>query len=991
MTDGGKPRQTKTVAAAGVEPPSLNVTDGDDPQQTKTAAYEGAKRFVDGTLDRGTTLGRYVMLDHVGSGGMGVIYSAYDPDLDRKVALKILRAEKFAPWQAGEARQRLLREAKALARLAHPNVVAVHDVGLVNGQVFLAMEFIEGTDLWTWLRQERRDWRQILRLFVQAGTGLAAAHRAGLTHRDFKPANVMLGDDGRVRVLDFGLAILRDGDAVPGADAGSAGDDPHDPRSSDRSGSASGSDRLTATGRVLGTPAYMAPEQYDDSAGTAASDQFSFCVALWEALYGELPFAGKTRGEMRANMRAGRLRPVPRGSQIPAWLRKAVTRGLALEPAGRHPSLEALLAALERKPPRRWLAAALATAVASGILGTYLHQRSARLCQGAEQHLAGIWDAERKAAIRSAILASPRPYAGGLWQGIETMLDEHVGAWVEMRRDACAATRLRGEQSEQLLDLRIDCLDRNLTELQALTDLLAGAGAETVDRSVQAAGKLSSLASCADNRALTAVIPPPADEPARQLALDLRRDLAETKALLNLGISERLESAAQAITAQLEQVAYAPVEAEAYRLLGLIAEHGDNFEIAEKRFIQASARADQGRHDESRFRSDISLVWVLGQQRADLEAARGWLELARGTLERLGRPPELVASWHQSAAMLHLRAGDYQSAGEAAELAADLSRRHNGPSHRLTVRSLSTLGNALFRQARYQEALDTFDEVTAIRLRTLGPAHPNVAYSQQAQGELLKNLGRLDEARDVLTAAVATLEQALGPSHSRVAITLESLGNTYSRLGQLEQALATLRRSLAIKRDLHGEESSAVAASLNNIALVLRNQLRYPEAEENLRRALAIHQQADGAEHPETLIARVNLGSVLLDQDRPRQAHAFLEPAHEAAVRVLGPEHKTSLHARLILGQTLLELGSPRRGKELIATAAELVEQAGAADWLLAIVRFAQARAAFAAGDRPAARQKIDEAHKILAAMGSAGDHGRRQIERWQAANAISR
>ncbi len=966
-------------------------------QQTTTVAYGGAERLADGDLDRGTTLGRYVVLDHVGSGGMGVIYAAYDPDLDRKIALKILRAEKFAPWQTEEARQRLLREAKALARLAHPNVVALHDVGVVDGQVFLAMEFVEGVDLRTWLRQERRGWRQILKLFIQAGNGLAAAHRAGLTHRDFKPANVMLGDDGRVRVLDFGLAIPSDGDPTPPDDESFAEGPPGrdgagngSPASTESPGSGSGFGRLTATGRVLGTPAYMAPEQYDDPAGTAASDQFSFCVALWEALYGELPFEGEKRDEVRDSMHSGRLRPVPRGSQSPGWLRKAVTRGLAADPADRHPSLEALLAILERKPPRRWLAVALATVVVGGgTLGTYLHQRSAQLCQGAERHLAGIWDAERKAQVRSAILASPKPYADGFWRSIERTLDEHTEAWVEMRTDACAATRLRGEQSEQLMDLRIDCLDRRKTELQALSDLLVDADVETVERSVQAVGKLSSLEACADARALTAVIPPPGDDRARQLADGLRRELAEAKALLDLGISERVDSAEATITARLEQVDYPPAEAEAYDLLGEVAVRGDDFDTAELRFIMAAAKADQGRHDKSRFKSEISLVWVLGQLQADYEAARGWLELARGTLERLGRPPELLASWHQTDAMIHLRTGDYQSAGEAAARAADLSRQHLGPSHRLTLRSLSTLGNALYRQARYQEALATFDEATAIRIETLGSAHPDVAYSQQARGEILKNLGRYAEARDVLTTAVATLEQAWGPSHSQVATALASLGNTYSHLGQQEQALATLRRSLAIRRDLQGEENSRVAALKNNIALVLCNQLRYSEAEETFRQALAIHERVDGPEHPRTLIAQINLGSLLLDHGRQRSARALLQPAHEAAVRILGPEHTTSLHAGLILGQILIELGSPRRGRELIATASALAEEVGAADWLLITVRFAQARAAVAAGDRPAAERRIVQAQEILDAMGSAGAHKRHQIERWQAANGV--
>ncbi|MCP3961572.1 MAG: serine/threonine protein kinase [bacterium] len=953
------------------------MTDGDDLQLTSTVDYgRAARRLDEAGLDRGASLGRYVVLDLVGSGGMGVIYSAYDPDLDRRVALKILRAERFAASQAEEARERLLREAKALARLAHPNVVAVHDVGVVGGQVFVAMEFIEGIDLKTWLRQEKRGWREILRLFAQAGKGLAAAHRAGLTHRDFKPANVMLGDDGRVRVLDFGLAIPRDDGAVP---AGTGAED--------LSGSGSGSrtDRLTRTGRVAGTPAYMAPEQYDDPAVTAACDQFSFCVALWEALYDQLPFAGKERGEVLDNMRAGRLRAVPRNTQAPAWLRKAVARGLAADPADRHPSLEALLTALERKPPRRWLAAALVVVTAAAALGTYLHQRSTQLCQGAEQHLVGIWDTERKAAIRAAVLASPKPYAGGLWQGIERTLDEYTSDWVEMRTEACAATRLRGEQSEQLLDLRMDCLDRRLTELQMLGDLLVEADADAVERSVQAAGKLSSLASCADARALTAVIPPPADEKARQLVADLRADIAEAKALNDLGILDQAQAAAEVIDERLEQIAYPPVEAEAHRLLGLIAQTGEDLELAERHLVLAAAKADQGRHDEVRFYSDIALVWV---HRADVEQARRWLELARGALERLGRPPTLLASWHQTAAMIHLRAGEYREAAEAATTAADLSRRHNGPSHRFTVRSLSTLGNALYRQARYPEALATFEEVTAIRLRTLGPTHPDVAYSQQAQGELLKNLGRYEEARELLTTALATLEQALGPDHSRVAITVESLGNTYARLGQLEPALAALRRGLDIWRDLNGEDSSAVAVSLNNIGLVLRDQRQYDEAEGHFRRALSIHEREDGAEHPDTLIARVNLGSVLLDQGRPREALGYLEPAHDAAEQALGAEHVTSVHSGLILGEVLLELGSVRRGTELITTGAALAEQIGAADWLLAIVRFAQARASWAAGDRSASRRRIDEAREIFAAMGSAGEHGLRQIERWQSANA---
>jgi len=300
----------------------------------------------------GGTVGRYVVLGRLGAGGMGVVLSAYDPQLDRKVALKLLRAG--SGLHAGEARARLVREAQAIAQLSHPNVVAVYDVGTTaSGEVYVAMELVEGETLTQWVRAWERPWRDVLDVFLQAGRGLAAAHGVGLLHRDFKPDNVLVGGDGRVRVTDFGLAR-------------SLITSPSEPQKPLPPGLAALRISLTATGAVLGTPRYMAPEQVDGRDADARADQFSFCVALYEALYGRHPLPGGTAVEMVQD----RVRALgaPDG-KVPAPIGKALARGLEREPARRYPSMSALLGELAppaARAPGRWLAVGAGVAVVAG-------------------------------------------------------------------------------------------------------------------------------------------------------------------------------------------------------------------------------------------------------------------------------------------------------------------------------------------------------------------------------------------------------------------------------------------------------------------------------------------------------------------------------------------------------------------------------------------------------------------------------------------------
>jgi eukaryotic-like serine/threonine-protein kinase len=303
-------RHDDDATPAGAGEVSATLSAGDFGSPGPTGRSDGAARSEE---PRGRVVGRYVILSLLGVGGMGAVYAAYDPELDRKVALKLLRPDSLSIDSA-----RMLREARALARLAHPNVVAVHDVGTLGAEVFIAMEHVDGLTVHRWLRQRDRSRREVLDVFLAAGRGLAAAHRAGLVHRDFKPDNMMVALDGRVRVLDFGLAraqasagaesTLREA-LIGDVDVGEA--------------------RLTREGALLGTPTYMAPEQWRGAVADARSDQFSFCVALWEALLGERPFRGTTMQALMTSVTNGAIEAAPAGSRrVSSELRRARERGL---------------------------------------------------------------------------------------------------------------------------------------------------------------------------------------------------------------------------------------------------------------------------------------------------------------------------------------------------------------------------------------------------------------------------------------------------------------------------------------------------------------------------------------------------------------------------------------------------------------------------------------------------------------------------------------
>lgn len=342
-------------------------------------------------------IGRYRVDRLLGAGGMGVVYACYDSRLERRVAVKLLRGDRVQ-GELEVAGERLREEAKITARLAHPNVVTIYEVGDWEGGVYIAMELVDGPSLDVWMREVARPWREVLTMFFQAGRGLAAAHAAGLIHRDFKPANVLVGGT-RARVGDFGLARIgsvavsghtpEDRDVLstdpgPGESAPSMPVDTSMPPGPTGGGvladttpqerlletgsladvlsTVRGDDSLagvtlggdgpltvpngvTSTGHFVGTPAYMAPEQFSGGTADPRTDQFAYCVALYEGLYGHRPFVGETASAIAEAVVAGKLRREGR-NRVPLWLRNIIIRGLEVEPERRHESIKSLLAAI---------------------------------------------------------------------------------------------------------------------------------------------------------------------------------------------------------------------------------------------------------------------------------------------------------------------------------------------------------------------------------------------------------------------------------------------------------------------------------------------------------------------------------------------------------------------------------------------------------------------------------------------------------------------
>jgi eukaryotic-like serine/threonine-protein kinase len=805
----------------------------------------------------GQTVGRFVVVRPLGAGAMGLVLAAYDPALDRKVALKLVQQDASSD-SAG--RQRLLREAQAMARLSHPNVVTVFEVGTLTDAVFLAMEHVEGCTLREWLAAQTRSWRAVLSIFAAAGRGLAAAHAAGIVHRDFKPDNVLVGADGRVRVGDFGLASAPPRHRFSASTAAVAPARDTIPE-------------ITQEGSLIGTPLYMSPEQHRGKPADARSDQFSFCVTLYEALYGHSPFAGENYRFYAAQVLGGRVRPAPRGATVPAWLRAVLLRGLATEPEARFPSMNALLDALGRDPAarRRRVAVALGVAVL-GAAGVYAwvasgHSSAAAPCESRDDSLAGAWDQQVRDKVAAAFASSARPGARDNLRRVERALGERAGALAAMRRGACEATHVRGEQSHELLDRRVRCLDRRVAELRAMTGLLARADDETIDRSVEAVLALAPISACADAAALEAAAPPPADPALRARVAAVRRSLVDLDALAAAGKVAPALTAARAASADSAAMDHAPLRAEALERQAELELRMGDMDAARRSFEAAIGAAGAARDDGILARAVIQLIVVVGRGQKQFDQAAALLPVARAAVARAGAGAELRGLLEGVIGRVALTEGRYQDAVGAFRRSLAALESVRGARHLALATAFDDLGQASSRLGRHADALAAFERALAIRESALGSDHILLADSLDGIARALVDLDRDREALERRRRALSIRDKQGGPDRPEMVPALFELAVAEFEAGRPAQARALYRRALPIWDRSRDRAPASVAGALRDLGRAELSAGQPGSAAMLLERALD-GTRADRARRDEVPAVRMALADALWRANR---------------------------------------------------------------------------------------------------------------------------
>jgi len=895
-------------------------------------------------------LGRYVLLEPLGEGGMGIVYAAYDPELDRRVAIKLIRSK----ITDDQARLRLQREAQAMAKLSHVNVVTVYDVGSVDSQIFVAMELVCGQTLGDWIRGERRPWPEVVKVFLAAGRGLEAAHRAGLVHRDFKPDNVLIADDGSVKVTDFGLArVVRSGLPV---------DDAH--RRAISVGDGSTLDlELTRDGAIMGTPAYMAPEQHRGDEIDARSDQFALCVALYQALYGALPFPTTNLFELVDAVTAGQIKEPPKGNGVPTWLQRAVLRGLEPDPARRWPTIQALLAELGRDRQRAlrwWVFAGIAGSTAAlGLVFAFAVGEERELCSGGRERLAGIWDPESRAAVDQAIRSTGLSYAEATAERVQGSLDRKAEAWVDAYGETCLAHH-RSELSDELYDLELGCLYRRADDLGARVEVLREADAEVVEQAILAISDLPSLEACHDPLRLRAEIQPPEDPKTASAVLSLRKRLDRARAEGAAGRGRLGLPLALEVLSEAEHLGYTPLLAEALLSKGTLLTLTGDYNGAQVALSDAWWRALAGKHDAVANDAAIQLLEIVGHRLAEPAAGLLWGRNAEALLERRGvEADELRGPYLSSLAAVLSGKGDYDEALETVDRALDQERARLGDDHPRLAALLIQRGNTLRRLGRYDAATASLREAIELLQETLSGDHPRVALALNSLGAALSDSRDFAGAQRALEESLAIRERALGPRHPDVAASANNLGVALMEQGKHAEAEEAFQRAIELREETaNNPQLSDPIVNLGNLYLFLG---RSDEALLAYRRALINDREVFGEEHPNVAFSRNNVGTALWFNGDPEAAEVELGAALGLLEDRLGADHPILAAPLLGLAEVALDRGSPKVALAHLEAATPLTKSWSQAE--RARLLFAEARARWLLGqDRESARAAAERA-----------------------------
>jgi eukaryotic-like serine/threonine-protein kinase len=825
----------------------------------------------------GQAIGRYIVIEKLGEGGMGLVLRAYDPKLGREVALKILKPGSVSE----ERRARLVREAQAMAKLTHPNVVAVYDVEDSGEQVILAMEYVAGQTLGYWLREKKRKPTEIVGQFIEAGQGLAAAHAVGLMHRDFKPANVLVSKSGQVKVTDFGLARLNEaptgsesqtGMGVPiGSESGRPGGAPQ---------------LLTQAGLVMGTPAYMAPEQHAGEALGPQTDQYAFSASLWQALTGGLPFTANTLETLRAMKSAGAPEWPKRAAGAPQrWIR-AIRRGLAVTPEERWPNLQELLQELRYDPARTrrlQVAAGLCGIALAGAAGAWTVWRAQVTagCKAEGARVTTVWNAGVSQQIATAFAETNISYATETWSHAAPQMDQYTRELQASRTEACLWGERDGRLSRELLERSRSCFEEHLAQLKSLVEQLQRPDGAVVQRATTVAYGLPLVKECRDEQELGR-----REFAAGNEALQtLTKRLGSAEGLLLVGRYE----GALAIAAEVRDLAgtkgFLRMVAAARRLAGQLQYELGQFQEAKTSLEQAYREAEVLGDDLGALRAASLQTRVVGFSLSAHEFGLLWYSLAMMKAQRLKL----------------------------------------GSEHPDVVMARSGLAAILFSQGKYPEAEVEYRQALTSTERAFGQDHPRNAFENSNLAFVLATQGKSDaEAEACARRAVALLETAYGPNHPGVALALASLAFVLQGQGRYHDAEAADRRAIAIFEKVFEPNHPDLAGLLDKLGEVLRNQERYKEAEALHRRALAIWEKVFGPDHLDTANSLFGIGISLEKQGNSGEALPMLERVNTIRDKMQSPPTDRA-EVRCALGRLLWSRpGQRARARGYLKEAIEL-------------------------------------------------------------------
>jgi len=932
-------------------------------------------------------VGQFVLLERLGAGGMGVVYAAFDEKLERKVAIKLVARQ----GTDARAEQRLLLEAQAQARLSHPNVVTIYEVDTLHqGGLFIAMELVKGPTLGEWQDNNARTWQQIVAIYTAAGEGLAAAHRGGVIHRDFKPDNVLVGDDGRVRVADFGLAFA--GEPEAGALTGAVDVDNTRP-SSQRPA-------LTAAGSIVGTPGYLAPELFTGATADARSDQFSFSVALFEALHGERPYADLVFAS-GAPPEPRRTEPDPR---YPRWLWDVMMRGLAIEPGERFASMDALLAELTRsrdRTRRRVLVAVAGAGVLAitGVAAAALTGHTPPPCPPATAELAGVWDPATKQHARAALLGTATPFAAAMWASTEAALDRYAERWIGAQQAACEATNVRHVQSADLLDRRMECLASRRRSLAAAAEVLETRPAQASAHAGEILGSLGDIELCADTGVLLALpglgsgAAAPATAVMQTQVAQVRADLARASALLataDVGAAEPVVAGAVQLAKDL---GYDPLHAELAFLEGQVKLARGEVANSITLFNHAVELAVESHHDE--LPADVWLALALDAGRREQRPAEIelWLGQSEAWLRRLGH-----ASDSRRVELEHARGNLQLTAGDARAAVGTLSHALEAAEAlwgKDDPRLIPLLRDRALAQARLRQAKPAVadgERALALGIAAWGPEYPDIARTRRALGLLyIEQLGAVERGEHELTLALELYRTQLGADSTEVANCEQALSQARLYRGDYAAALEHAERAEQIYAKRLGADHPRHGEALNGLGVLRFMRKDFNGSLAAYEAAYPILRAALGTGHTTVGILLSNTGEALLALDRPDQARSYFERALEILHKSLGPEHADLALPLKGLGLAYLSRGQPREALAPLERALVLRTQSAAASdpQEVAEIRWGLARTLRALGREPArARELAEAAATAYRSLGSESAERVREISRWLATGA---